>query len=54
MSWKKVSAAVGMAGLTPREVARGVLTQLEFQRLPDPLDLDPFGKLVVKVEVSNY
>ena len=54
MSWKKASAAVGLAGLTPREAARGALTRPEFQRMPDPLDLDPFGKLVVKGEVHNY
>ena len=50
--WKKVSAAVGLAGLTPREAARGVLTQPEFQLMPDPLNSDPFGKLIVKEEVS--
>ena len=53
LSWKKASAAVGLAGLTPREVVRGVLTQLEFQLMPDPLNLDPFGKLIVKGEVSG-
>ena len=53
LSWKKVSAAVGLAGLIPREVARGVLTQPEFQLMPDPLDSDPFGQLVVKGEVGG-
>ena len=48
LSWKKALAAVGLAGLTPREAARGALTQPEFQLMLDPLDLDPFGKLVVK------
>ena len=52
LSWKKASAAVGLAGLTPREVARGALTWPEFQLMPDPLDSDPFGKLIVKAEVS--
>ena len=46
-------AAVGLAGLTPREVARGALTRPEFQLMPDPLDSDPFGKLVVNGEVSG-
>ena len=52
MSWKKASAVVGLAGLTPREAAREVLTWPEFQRMPDPLN--PFGKLVMKGEVSTY
>ena len=51
--WKKASAAVGLAGLTPREAARGALTWLEFQVMLDPLDSDPFGKLIVKGEVSG-
>ena len=53
LSWKKASTAVGLAGLTPREVARGALTQPEFQLMPDPLNSDPFGQLVVKGEVSG-
>ena len=53
LSWKKASAAVGLAGITPREVARGALTQPEFQLMPDPLDSDPFGQLIVKGEVSG-
>ena len=28
--WKKASAAIGLAGLTPREVLRGALTWPEF------------------------
>ena len=52
LSWKKASAAVGLAGLTPREGARGALTWPEFWLMPDPLDSDPFGKLIVKGEVS--
>ena len=52
LSWRKASAAVRLAGLTPREAARGALTQLEFQLMLDPLDLDPFGKVIVKGEVS--
>ena len=52
LSWKKASEAVGLAGLTPREMARGALTWLQFQRMLDHLDLDPFGKLIVKGEVS--
>ena len=51
--WKKVSVAVGLAGLTPREAATGALTQPEFQLMPDPLDSDPFGKLIVKAGVSG-
>ena len=53
LSWKKALAAVGLAGLTPREVARGALTWPKFQLMPDPLDSDPFGQLVVKGEVSG-
>ena len=53
LSWKKASAAVGLAGLTPREAARGALTQPKFQLMLDPLDSDPFGQLVVKGEVSG-
>ena len=32
---------------------RGALTQPEFQLMPDPLDSDPFEKLIVKGEVSG-
>ena len=32
---------------------KGALTQPEFQLMPDSLDLDPFGKLVLKGEVSG-
>ena len=52
-SWKKASAVVGLSGLTPREVVRGALTCPEFQNMPDPLDKDPFGPVVVKAEVRN-
>ena len=51
--WKKASAAVGLSGLTPREVAKGALTCPEFQNMPDPLDKDPFGPVVVKAVVRN-
>ena len=37
MSWKKESAAAGLAGLTPREAARGAMYRPEFQKMPDPL-----------------
>ena len=37
MSWKKESAAAGLAGLTPREAARGAMYRREFQKMPDPL-----------------
>ena len=53
LSWKKVLAAVGLAGLTPKEAARGALTRPEFQLMLDPLDSDPFGQLIVKGEVSR-
>ena len=53
MSWKKASAAVGLSGLTPREVVRGALTCPEFQNMLDPLDSDPFGPVVVKAKVRN-
>ena len=36
MSWEK-AAAVGLSGLTPREVAMGALTCAAFQKIPDPL-----------------
>ena len=51
--WKKASATVGLSGLTPREVVRGALTCPVFQKMPDPLNRDPFGPVVVKVEVRN-
>ena len=53
MSWKKASAAVGLSGLTPRKAARGALTCPKFQKMPDPLNSDPFGPVVVKAEVRN-
>ena len=53
MSWKKESAAMGLSGLTPRELARGTLTCPDFQKMPDPLDTDPFGPIVAKAEVRN-
>ena len=53
LSWKKASAVVGLAGLTPREAARGALTQPKFQLMPETLDSDPFGQLIVKGEVSG-
>ena len=37
MSWKKESAAAGLAGLTPRKAARGAMYRREFQKMPDPL-----------------
>ena len=52
-SWKKASAAGGLSGLTPREVARGALTCPKFQNMLNPLDRDPFGPVVVKAEVRN-
>ena len=39
MSWKKDSAAVGLACLTPAEAAKGALLWEEFQNMPDPLDV---------------
>ena len=39
MSWRKDSAAVGLAGLTPAEAAKGALLCEEFQNMPDPLDV---------------
>ena len=32
---------------------KGALTCPEFQNMPDPLDNDPFGPVVVKAEVRN-
>ena len=37
MAWQKQSAAVGLAGLTPREPALGALCCEQFQLMPDPL-----------------
>ena len=37
MSWQKQAAAVGLAGLSPREAALGVLYCEQFQLMPDPL-----------------
>ena len=53
ISWKKESAEVGLSDLTPREAVRGTLTCPEFQKIPYPLDRDPFGPVVVKAEVRN-
>ena len=39
MSWKKDSAAVGLAGLTPSEAVKGAPLCAEFQNMPDPLDV---------------
>ena len=39
MLWKKDSAAVGLAGLTLVEAAKGALLCQEFQNMPDPLDV---------------
>ena len=39
MSWKKDSAAVGLAGLTHSEAVKGALLCAEFQNMPDPLDV---------------
>ena len=51
--WKKASVVVGLSGVTPREAVRGALTCPKFQNMPDPLDRDPFGPVVVKAEVRN-
>ena len=37
MAWQKQSAAVGLAGLTPREAALGALCCEQFQLMPNPL-----------------
>ena len=37
MSWQKQAAAVGLAGLSPREAALGALCCKQFQLMPDPL-----------------
>ena len=36
MSWAKESAEPGLAGLSEREAARGVLCELAFQLMPTP------------------
>ena len=41
MSWKKESAQVGLAGLNPLEVARGVMFLPVFQDMPNPLNPQP-------------
>ena len=48
MSWEKASAAVGLAGLTPREAAKGTLLYKDFQKM-----LDPFGDVIREVKVST-
>ena len=55
MLWIKQSVAVGLAGLTPREAARGALLYKDFQyMLARPLNSDPFGDVLTKVEVSTH
>ena len=44
---------MGLSGLTPREAARGALTCPKFQNMPDPLDNNLFGPVVVKADVRN-
>ena len=39
MSWKKDSASVELAGLTPAKAAKGALLCEEFQNMPDPLNV---------------
>ena len=51
--WRKASAVVGLSGLNLREVVRGALTCPEFQNMPDPLDKDLFGPVLVKADVRN-
>ena len=51
---KAISYQVGLAGLTPSEVVKGVLLCKDFQHMPDPLDSDLFGDVVTKVEVSTH
>ena len=53
MSWKKESAKLGMAGLIPRETAKGALMCEVFQKMPDPLDTGPFSDLFKEVKVLN-
>ena len=48
MSWNKVSAEVGLAGLTPHEAARGAFCMKEFQKIPDP-----FGEVMKDVKLST-
>ena len=55
MSWNKESAAAGLGGLTPREVAVGVLMLEDFQYMNDPLP-DPdaeYGELIKVIKVSR-
>ena len=42
---------MGLAGLTPREAAKGALLCEAFQKMPDP---DPFGNVIKEVKVSMY
>ena len=48
MLWKKASAVVGLAVLTPREAAKGALLCEDFQKM-----LDPFGDVIREVKVST-
>ena len=53
MSWKKDSAAVGLAALTPAEAAKGALLCEEFQKMPDPLDVKKEDLFFLVCIVSN-
>ena len=48
MSSEKALAAVGLAGLTPWEAAKGTLLWEDFQKMPDP-----FGDVIRGVKVST-
>ena len=53
MLWKKDSAAVGLAGLTPEEAAKGALLCEEFQNMPDPLDVKKEDLFLLACTVYN-
>ena len=53
MSWKKDSAAVGLARLTPVEAAKGTLLCEEFQNMPDPLDVKKEDLFLLICSVYN-
>ena len=50
---EKESAKVNLAGLTPTKAMKGASMCEEFQKMPDPLDIDPFSDLFKEVKVST-
>ena len=53
MSWKKASSELSLAGLIPREAAKGAHMVLNFQNMPDLIGTDQFGAIIEEVKVST-